>query len=382
MDELVTQAHGRPGLAVTLAWLCLKGDVRTVISGEALFLDIRSTLLPFVGEKAMAILAAFAVGGQAGMYMGDVAKGFEIPLIDVQEKMTHLSAAGVVNDVGDNKLAVNPRPLRHALVSDSFYKGARSLSIGPFLSRAPDNDEAALTLIGARGRGAKVPDAMLQQLVSQSRHDLVLRSYASLGSKQSEWILGNFPEKLSVVADEALNTSPRTTIPLLLDRAVSDDREPNSYPQHPMRALEDWVKSAWPGKGAVVRRRECLLDCTLKWCAEGGDKKVAMRSLRWSLFPGFQSVESDPGSGHTVTFTTGGLTLGELSTIEPLWIKICGLIQGLDVEDWSSLQETIRDWVNGPSFGRGETPEVHHERRSFAKKCYAIWLKLLQRDLA
>ena len=362
--ELTNQANGRPGLAVTLCWLCRKGDIRSVVSGQALFRDLRS-LLGTIGEKGATILGCFAVGGKAGMRMNIIAERLGISLLDVQYPITHLSAAGIVSDVGENRLCVNPAALRHSLVHETFYKGAASVPIRQFLSAVPDHDETALTMMGACARGANISDTFLQQMVRHALNDDVWRSYAGLGSRQSEWILENHPDKLHVVAHVALHACPEKTISLLLTAAVSDSRPTHSYPEQPIRILEDWIKEAWPNTGEVVRRRERLFNSALGWHSSGGNTNVTLQSLAASLFPGFQSADSDPGSGLTLTFTTGGLNLKEIQSIEKLWIRLTAFLKSIDVDVWTPVQEIVHNWINGPTFGKGETAEVYRERRSF-----------------
>ena len=93
MRELTNQANGRPGLAVTLCWLCRNGDIHSVVSGQALFRDLRP-LLRSIGEKAATILGCFAVGGKAGMRMNIIAERLGVALLDVQYPMTHLRLQG------------------------------------------------------------------------------------------------------------------------------------------------------------------------------------------------------------------------------------------------------------------------------------------------
>ena len=367
MRELTNQANGRPGLAVTLCWLCRKGDIHSVVSGQALFRDLRP-LLRSIGEKAATILGCFAVGGKAGMRMNIIAERLGVALLDVQYPMTHLSAAGIVSDVGENRLCVNPAALRHSLVHEAFYKGAASVPIQQFLSAVPDHDETALTLISACARGANIPDTLLQQMVRCAINDDVWKSYAGLGSRQSEWILENHPEKLQVVAHVALDACPEKTISLLLTAAVVDRRPTHSYPDQPIRILEDWIKEAWPNKGAVVSRRERLFNSTLEWHSSGGNTNITLQSLAASLFPGFQSTDSDPGSGHTITVTTGGLKVEEIQSIEKLWMRLVEFLKSIEVHTWAPVQEIVHDWINGPTLGKGETDEAYKERRSFAMR--------------
>ena len=67
-DELLgcirRQAPERPGLAATLAHLCLTGDVRRVVSGDELVDQLAPQLDTMLGLNALHLLAPFALGGR------------------------------------------------------------------------------------------------------------------------------------------------------------------------------------------------------------------------------------------------------------------------------------------------------------------------------
>ena len=67
-DQLIAiirrQAAGRPGLAATLADLCLKDDIQRVISGEGLVAQLSSQLSQTFDYDVKWLLAPFALGGR------------------------------------------------------------------------------------------------------------------------------------------------------------------------------------------------------------------------------------------------------------------------------------------------------------------------------
>ena len=87
--EIVNQSAGRPGLAITLADICLKGGVKDVVLGDALERNISTYLSKLVGDQASVVLAAFAVGGNAGLPLNVVAEELRVSLPDVQTIVTH-----------------------------------------------------------------------------------------------------------------------------------------------------------------------------------------------------------------------------------------------------------------------------------------------------
>ena len=143
--DIVDQAEGRPGLAITLAYLCLNGDVQDVALGTALSRSIRTTFEPLVGKASTELLATIALGGDAGLPMATAAHYLGLPLVEVRRMTGDLAAGGAIIEVGPSDLAVRPPALRFSLVRDTFFSGARSLPIGPILGEVTSLKDATLT---------------------------------------------------------------------------------------------------------------------------------------------------------------------------------------------------------------------------------------------
>lgn len=157
--DLVDQAQGRPGLAVTLTFLCLRGDVQSVTLSDALCKNIITTFQPLIGDDATVILASFAIGGESGMTMKTVAKALDTSVINVHRSVTMLASGGVVKEINQDLLAVTPAQLRFALVRDVFFKGATSLDPQNLIENSSDYNNTLITLIGAKARGAVITHA-------------------------------------------------------------------------------------------------------------------------------------------------------------------------------------------------------------------------------
>jgi hypothetical protein len=143
---IVDQAAGQPGLATTLARLCLGGDVRAVALGDALSRIVRQTFDRLVGQNATEVLAAPAVGGASGMSLSAVASALQQSIAEVRRVVVNLLLGAVGADVGDGRLAVHPSGLRSALVRSVVFAGAASLpveSFGPAPVSQTRNGEAA-----------------------------------------------------------------------------------------------------------------------------------------------------------------------------------------------------------------------------------------------
>jgi len=95
--DIVDQAEGKPGLAVTLSQLCLQGGVREVALGEHLLRHTVGAFERLVGTGTTEVLAAFALGGDAGMPQSSVAGERGIPPYELHSVVTRLAVGGVVD---------------------------------------------------------------------------------------------------------------------------------------------------------------------------------------------------------------------------------------------------------------------------------------------
>ncbi len=365
VHEIVVQAEGRPGLAVTLAQLCLQGGVREVAVGNALSRSLMSFFEPIVGRQASLILAALSVSGDAGMTLQAVANALGLSLADVRDALVQLAAGGVVLDLDGQRLSVRPPTLRHALIRDVFFSGASRFPIDLVLVQVSNLEDTTLEIIGARARGAAVPPALMTSLMEGAGSRQAFRDYASLGPDEARWILQRWPEALVVVMYPALHHVPQETLPRLLAAAVGDNRQLHSSPEHPLRVMDDWVCSARPGTGGVPRRR-MVLDAVENWLANNGDPSVGFQALKSVMSPGFEYHTTDPGRGHTVTFTFGCLLPEELTSLQDLWPRVLTLIGNCTTPNWRHVHDLVESWAYPGRHGNTIPADVYEITRSFA----------------
>ena len=300
------------------------------------------------------------------MPMQAVATQLQLSLTEVQQVVTGLAAGGVLTDVRDDRLSVRPPTLRYALVRDVFFAGARSIPYGELIRQSPDAVETTLTLIGARARGAAVPDDLLCATAERVDSNRVWEAFSHLGSNECAWLLEHHPDKLPVVAEAALGLVPQKAIPVLLSRAIGDTRQLHSNPDHPLRQIEDWVKSAEPGTSHVISYRKTLLDSTLSWFAESSNAHLALQAIVFALSPTFADSEMDPGSGLKVTFRSGLITQAEMSTIRGLWPRVRKFLQATSIDDWGPVFHLMREWLYPNLLAKRVPEETRSSMRDFA----------------
>jgi hypothetical protein len=205
--------------------------------------------------------------------------------------------------------------LRFVLVRDVFFKGPASIDITPLLVVATKLGDAALTLIGAKARGAVVPPGLLLQILEQAQSDEAWVAYAWIGTEEANTVLKLHPGMLIKVARASLQKTPGTVIPMLLDAAKEDFRPLHSNTDHPLRLINDWIDNAYPGTGDVLHRRKALLSAIDAYLSKNGNPHVTLRALPAVFSLRFEHHSLDPGYGRTVAFN-GVITLEEVKEVE------------------------------------------------------------------
>lgn len=338
--EIANQAEGKPGLAVLLTALCLRGDGNKFWNGDLLATYVLSSVEKATGKRVKEILAAFALGGDAGMSIAAVADVLKVSQSEVSQAVAELDAAGIISDNGTS-LSVSPRTLQFALVRDVFFFGAKGIDPGPLLEKSPDFDETTLTLLGALHRGASVPDNMLFERVVRSDSEEIWSGFAWLGEYRTERILNQYPDKVTLILEPALEWFPTKTLPLLFAKAVGDNRQLNSSTDHPLRKIEDWVSHARPQNGQANKVRAALLRGILDWLRADGEPAVAFKVLPSVFSPNFGETNLDPGAGRTIQITRGALGADSIREFFGLWDQLVSFLKNAKAVQWAQVIDTI-----------------------------------------
>ena len=346
-DELLyhirLQADGRPGLAATLSHLCLAGDVRRAVSGEALVDQLAPQLNRMLNvQDATSFLAPFALGGTAGVCLERVAVRLDRPVDEVSGSLAQLAAAGVVLERPNGAVSVEPAAMRWVLVRRFFFRGAGSPDIMPFLNIVENLHCAIDTLIGARARGASVPN--LETYLERADSDELWASYASVGSSEARHVIRNHPGRICVFAEAALHHAPESVIPLLLDRLRDNGPAKRADAENALEILVRWVTGRSQRDRDSIRRRSILLDTAVEWWRKQRDGRAVLRVACIALQPDFSFLVSSPGDPLRGSLIRGRLVDPDLKTLTTFWPRVKDIVQGSTDVPWDSLFELVRSW--------------------------------------
>jgi hypothetical protein len=349
--EVVRQAEGRPGLAVTLVHLVLYGGLEGVALGQALTRDVRRWLEELVAPEAVHLLAVMALAGGEGMSMDEAAKRLGLSLSTTASMVDGLARIGVISIRRNDTWEVRPSRLRQALVREVFFGERPTLPFRLF-SGVGNRESRMEVLIGARALGGAVPDSVARPVDGDSKQ--VWRLYASLGRQEAIWALEQ-TARADLVGEVGLVHAADVHIPALLDAAVGDERELHSHPDHPLRILEDWVEGTGTLSEAMERRRQ-MWESARTWLGRGRDPHTGTVALAISLSPAVKLHETDPGFGHTITLRFGLLPLVALIELAEWWAEFISSEPDLPATAWGRLTLLAEDWVYPSRHLAGKSP--------------------------
>jgi hypothetical protein len=374
--EIIHQSQGKPGLAVTLCWLCWQsGSIHDVMLGTALTRDIKLSFEPLLGHATTHLLACFSIGGDAGMSLESVARLLGANVLEIKRTVEQLSAAGVLDVSRENRISVHPFRLRQALVRDVFLKHPL-VDLTPYLCEVPDDAAATRVLIEAKLMGGTLSDEILRkrlQQLAETHEEAAFKEYAHLGRHEAEWILNNYPNKLKSAAPAALNTSPEKTIALLLENATSayNERKSRGWSLQNgdmMPEIKNWILSAKPNEDEVFDRRKLLAISLEQWFATNKNPFVGIPAAALALSIKHEATSTPPGEPMTVTFHYGVVAQNQLSKIATLWPKILPILREAPPMQGSEIANVFHEWVYPNCPGPGMSSGYQRESRAHARR--------------
>lgn len=350
VQEIVIQARGRPGLAVMLARASLRGDIDRVRYASGLVEEVERTIGRALGDPALQLLAGLSVGGNSGMSLDVVRRYLEISRADADRCIRELATGGLIDPVRKGHFIVHPAPLREALVAKYFYSGPSALAIDPLLQHGENADAVASVLAGARFRGADVPDELILSPGGQRCSMSILEGYAWLGRREAEQALACSPDALVQLSSPLLHWSPVTTLDKLFALTSASDDRGSPQGSTPFEAIESWIQDGERGSEGMVARRLILLDRALDWLKAGKDPSVAVRAFGLALMLDWRSTRLQPGSGKTVTFSSGIIAPLHAARLAERWPEVAQALVAAEVRNCLPLIEVIHSWARP---GRG-----------------------------
>ena len=226
---------------------------------------------------------------------------------------------------------------------------------------------AAVPIIGAIHRGAAVRRDYLRSIVDWS-DGRAAKEYALLGPAEFQTTLVEAPQHRSCLAGAAYQAAiePRLALQILMEQAVGDDRAENSTPEHPLRLVGDYLRSASAG----INERRLAVDTASTWLVQGGDGEVGIRVLMHAVHPQLRDSFTDPGLGNSISIREAAVPRSLICDLARLWDNILGAIERAQGVPLAPLIEELHYWAHPGilGFGRGPDEETAEAIRNVASR--------------
>ncbi len=348
--QIVRQAEGKPGLAATLCQLSLRGNAQEVYIGDALGKHLEALFAKEIGAEALDVLAVIALGGDSGISIKNIATIVELSQLKVQGLTAQLAFGGVVTELPSGNLTVRPKSLRYYLAKQRFFNGPSSVDPTPYLALYDKFPDVVEVMLHAGLRGGKVNKEELYVLVEKTGYPKLFAGFAAFGKDEAAKVIKEHPDEALNSPREFLQYLPEAILPLMLEKAIGDERELHSTTEHPMRVIQDWSKDLDPNRGEALPRKKALLKVLKDWKSRGKDEKVLAQALVFAFNPRIEQHRNDPGSGMTITFISGHLSASDMRATLDEWPSSKKLIADLPDEAWYHMVELVREWAYERSF--------------------------------
>lgn len=343
LHMLVAQANGSPGLAAMLIASCLGGTEKNFSefwNGETITRWVSSEFKRLIGEESIQVLACFAIGGDSGIEVDRVAKVLELSRSRALQNITELAYGGVIDQVDSTRFRVLPASIRAVLVRDYFFP-PRSIPIETFLKDRIAFPDIVTNLVNAHSLGAPIADYQLRKLVEKANSLEPWRALIHTSEGNAIYVLEKNKEDLSRIADDLLASIPRRAIAELLQCTESDNRPLASAPDHPLRQIQKWVSSGYPGREALTRRKiaiDILLD-------QDVSVDLGLKLLPTVMSPIYREMEQNPGKYTEYSLKSGYVLISDFEGIREFWPRVLNLLREENFTNWSSIIDSVKAWL-------------------------------------
>lgn len=358
--QLIFQAHGRPGLAVTLARACVSGGVEDVVWGETLLKDVVGWYERTLGDKTRHVLGFLALAGASGATVERATTFLGTDLPEVNGLVRNLALGGTIDEttpVHPERLVVQPEALRYPLVRDLFFGGPGSLDIKGAVGALPNASAASFPLVAAALAGATVDRSWLAKIGDWS-DERFASHFAVLGPSEMRIALERAPAHLTAIAKEAYSrgTDREHALWVLMELATT---APSATPWVGESPL-DTIKALLLGKETEVSERKLAIKLADRWLLEGRVASVAFAVLSHAMRPEITGTSNKPGAADVFTISAATLSKDQIENLSTAWEPTLQVIERERPSAIAAALEAVRPWVFPGllAMGRGPSPDV------------------------
>ena len=358
--QLIFQAHGRPGLAVTLARACMSGGVEDVVWGETLLKDVVGWYEHTLGEKTRHVLGFLALAGATGATLEQAVSFLGTDLPEVNGMVRSLALGGTIDEATPfqpERLVVHPEALRYPLVRDMFFGGPGSPDIKGALATLPNASVASFPLVAAALAGAAVDRAWLAEIGDWS-DERFASHFAVLGPREMRVALAQAPAHLTAIAKEAYSRGidREHALWVLMEFAATHPSAPPWGIEPPLDSVGAMLHRH---EGSIEERRLAIRLADM-WLQERRDTSIALAVLSHAMRPETSGTSNKPGSADVMTISAAVLPKHKMETLADMWDAVLDVVEREHPANFGTVLGMVHPWVfpGTLAMGRGPNPDV------------------------
>ncbi len=338
---ILDQAEGKPGLAAALTSATFRGQVEQVWSGEAVAGRLLDSRDAFRNRRIRQVLACFALAGNTGAKIDDVAEFLRMSPAQVSEDITNLAAGGIVDEAirhtsSRPSISVRPPMLRGWLVYDAFYRGPARLDPSTWIQKLAEQGimiEALHILMDAKARGADIPERELVNLIREVQRPnyqskKLWEHFAFLSSYATELILEEEPSAIVHALPGLLYHHPEKALKAAL--MLSTKAANNILTESFTNPIKDWLQGDSPGDNSCKERRLLTIRLFCDMSEYLSDTKVAPHLvwlLKEAMHPAINTARTSPIDSMSFIVTHGLLPITILESLSSAWPQVFEVIK-------------------------------------------------------
>ncbi len=367
--QLIFQADGRPGLAVTLARACVSGGVRDVVWGEILLKDVVGWYERTLSEKTRHVLGFLALAGASGATVEQAGSFLGTDLLEVNGLVRSLALGGAIDEatpLHPERLVVQPEALRYPLVRDMFFGGPGSPDVKGAVATLPNASAASFPLVAAALAGAAVDEGWLEEIGDWS-DERFASHFGLLGSRQLRVALKRAPGHRTAIAKESYRRGVDREHALwtLMEFATTD---PSATPwgnESPLDSIETLLLRL----GADIDERRLAIRLADRWLQEDRDTGVALAVIAHAMRPETSGTSHRPGAGDVMTIGAAVLPKPQIEALADMWDPVLDIIEREQPSGFGGVFSMVTPWVfpGTLAMGRGPSPVVLSVMHTAAK---------------
>ncbi|MDE2744739.1 MAG: hypothetical protein OXI41_01965 [Chloroflexota bacterium] len=342
--EIVKQARGRVGLAVTLARASREGRGWDVVTGRMLTRQALKFNERLFSDDFLYELGVIAIMDEDGLSLEQVAEALGADNRTVANAIRQAGSSGSLEShpFDRRRLRVQPRSLRFGLVREAFFGGLGSLDLERVLEKLENPAAAAIPLTVVAAEECALDRRLITRLIDWNDADSVA-VYAELGLEEFEQAAVKAPRHLPRIARAAIRTHglSERLLTALLDAAepMKSRREADS--DHPLAIVRSHLSS----RDAALADRMVVVQAARHWAEQGGNLEVAAAAAMASVSPRVDDSELDPVNQDRISIYYGVQPLDFLRELESVWEQLLHFLREHPAIPPRLVLDALHPWV-------------------------------------